>query len=129
MGMIVVVIVPMVMMVVIMVMVVIMAMMVVMMVMIVVVIAVRPTNMPVLVFAFGGAEQLLDRDRLLLDLGQLEGEVDDLVLKDRGAQLHLGAGIILVELHHLALAAGEVARALHDGALHLLIRHRDRIAL
>src|SRR5712691_1256400 len=74
-------------------------------------------------------EELLARDLLLRDLGELDQEVDHLLLEDRRPYPRNRAGILPVILPDLLLAAGNLARALDDRAGDLVLGHRDVVLL
>src|SRR5215210_5982164 len=71
--------------------------------------------------------KLFPRDLLLGHFGELDQEVDDLLLVDGCAQACDRLGIIAVVFPDLLLLPGELARTLDDRALHFFIRHLDLV--
>ena len=74
---------------------------------------------------FGQAHQLGGVTRSLVDLGQLDDEVDHLVLEDRRAQIVDRVGVLAVVVDDLALVARVAARLARQRLVQLLLGDRD----
>ena len=61
-------------------------------------------------------------------VGQLEDEIDHLVLEDRRPELGQELGVVAVVVEDLALLAGKLPHALEQGPAHLLVGDGDLIA-
>ena len=71
--------------------------------------------------------QIFDRDGALRHLGQIDDEVDHLVLEDRRAQIGHGLGRLLVELEDLALLAGILLGLAEQGHVGLFLGDLDAV--
>jgi len=68
-------------------------------------------------------------DGLFFDIGQAGNVVDHLLLEQRAADLDDRSGILLVEFVDLALLARELADALHQRPVHLVVGDLDLLTL
>src|SRR6185312_16916533 len=71
--------------------------------------------------------KLLARYLLLGHLGELDQEIDDLLLIDRCPQARERLRIVAVVFPDLLFLTGELARTIDDRALHLFVRHLDLV--
>src|SRR5690606_16875736 len=70
-------------------------------------------------------QKLVLADRLFLDLGLGDDQVDDLVLEDRGAELGLGVGVLAQQVEHLLGLSAVLHRLAADGFGEFLLGHLD----
>lgn len=73
--------------------------------------------------------QFLAAHLLLRDGGLGDDVVDDLLLEDRAAQLEQRIGVLAIVVEHLALLAGELAGAIYQSALQLVVGDGDAFLL
>ena len=103
--------------------------MVMIMIMVVVVIMIVPMMVMVVIIAIRIGVELLGAHLLVGDLGEFGDVVDHLVLVDRRPELGEHARIIAIEIVDLALLARELADALHQRAVHLVVGDLDLLTL